>query len=52
MPPNGYEAVTLPNGLVQQLDDLPGESYTASIRFLIADHKTNGEETCLTPSKK
>jgi len=33
------------NGLVQQLDDLPGESYTASIRFLIADHKTNGEET-------
>jgi len=40
MPPEGYDTVTLPTDLVQQLDDLPGDSHTATVRHLVSDYRT------------
>jgi hypothetical protein len=42
MPPEGYETLTVPKGLVQQLDDLPGDSHTATLRHLLAEYRTDG----------
>jgi hypothetical protein len=43
MPPEGYETITVPKGLVQQLDDLPGNSHTATLHHLLAAYRTDGQ---------
>ena len=50
MPPDGYDTVTLPNDLVQILNDLPGDSHTATVRMLVSDYRSNGSNDDGTPT--
>lgn len=47
MPPNGYDTVTLPEDLVQRIDELAEDfhvdSRVAVLRSLIAEHKENDD---------
>jgi len=43
MPPEGFETVTLPSSLVERLEELDGDSPTATIRMLLAEHKRDSD---------
>jgi len=47
MPPDGYKTVTLPESLVQRLDEIGEELHTDSrvavLRSLIAEHKESDD---------
>jgi hypothetical protein len=50
MPPDGYETVTLPTTLVEELESLNlGNSHTATIGQLVSEHKARESDTDDTP---
>ena len=48
MPPEGYNTVTLPYDLIETIDGLTDMSRAATIRMLVAEHRTDdgGDGDC------
>jgi len=38
MPPEGYRALTVPEDLAREIDDVPGDSHAAKLRHLLAEY--------------